>query len=155
MRLSTSNNVTFRSASRNESKILASHTVPPNQEVDLGIFGAKEIRDIIKSKAHCLQAGFSSDDIIIKTLDEIRVHYIKKVGLPTYLSQMLGGLGQVQIQHCRLFRENGQQIEMHLNGNYSQPVQRFVAKHFRIDQLPFRVEIYRESNPGQIEVRYL
>src|SRR5262245_5326751 len=72
-------------------------------EVDLDVFGAKEIRDVLKSRAHCLRAGFPPQHIIIATLNEIRDHYILKVGLPTYLSQMLGDLGKAQIQYCTLY----------------------------------------------------
>ncbi|NJN97625.1 MAG: hypothetical protein HC875_27875 [Anaerolineales bacterium] len=64
----------------------------PGPAVDLDVFGTKEIRDVLKSRAHCLRAGFPSNHIIIVTLNEIRNHYILKVGLPTYLSQMLGEL---------------------------------------------------------------
>ena len=127
----------------------------PALAVDLDIFGAKEIRDILKSKAHCLQAGFSPNHVIIKTLDDIREHYILKVGLPTYLSQMLGGLATVQTQHCTFYKEDGRPIKMHLNGHHNQAVQRFIAGQFRKNELQFRVEVRQETNPRRTEVRYL
>lgn len=123
--------------------------------VDFDIFGAKEIRDVLKNKAHCLRAGFPPNHIIIATLNEIRDRYILRVGLPTYLSQMLGELATVQVQYCTLYAEDGHRIEIHLNGNHNQPVQRFIAKVFGKDNLPFKVEVYRESSPDGVEVRYL
>ena len=118
-------------------------------------FGAKEIRDILKSKAHCLQAGFSPDDVIIKTLNEIRADYIREVGLLTYLSQMLGPLATTPMRYCALYGEDGRRVGSYSNGQHNQPVQRFIARHFRVETLPFKVEICQEANPDQVEVRYL
>ena len=124
-------------------------------EADFSVFGAKEIRDILKSKVHCLRAGFPSNHIIIRTLNEIRDHYIMKVGLPTYLSQMLGPIGKVPIKDCKLYAENGRRIEFHLNGNYNQPVQKFIAKQFGNNNLPAMVEAHLETNSDRVEIRYL
>jgi len=123
--------------------------------VDFTIFGAREIRDVLKSKAHCLEAGFPPNHIIIETLNEIRTQYVLRVGIATYLSQMLGELGTVQMQHCALFTEDGRRIECHLNGNHNQPIQRYIARQFQEDNLPFRVEVRRESTSSRVEVRYL
>ena len=134
----------------------SNHVYPiPSSEVDFSIFGAREIRDILKSKAHCLKAGFSADHFIIKTLDEIRDQYIVRVGLPTYLSQMLGPAGKIPIKDCKLYTANGSQIEVHLNGNFNQPVQRFIVKQFGQKNLPAVVEAIVNSNSRQVEVRYL
>lgn len=123
-------------------------------ELDFSIFKAREIRDILKSKAHCLQAGFSPNHAIIVTLNEIRNHYLLNVGLPTYLSQMLGEVGQVQIRYCNLYSENGHRLELQPN-NPHQPLQRFIREHFHWDELPFKVEIRKEPTSDHIEVRYL
>jgi hypothetical protein len=127
----------------------------PAQDVDFSLFGAKEIRDVLKNKAHCLHAGFPPDHIIIETLNEIRDHYMLRVGLPTYLSQMLGELATVPVRYCTLYTEDGHRIKVRVNGNHSQPVQRFIAKQFRKDNLPFKVEIHKESPPDRVEIRYL
>ena len=124
-------------------------------DVDFSMFGTREIRDVLKSRAHCLRAGFSSNHIIIKTLNEIRDNYIQRVGLATYLSQMLGPIGKVPVEQCRLYGENGRQIEIQLNGNHTQPVQRFIASRFHWEALPTRVEVLNKANPSQVEVRYL
>lgn len=124
-------------------------------EVDFTIFGAAEIRDVLKSKAHCLRAGFSANHFIIKTLNEIRDNYIQRVGLPTYLSQMLGPVGTVPIEFCTLYNEHGGKIGLHLNGNCQQPLQRFIAKHFEWNKLPAVVEIQSNSPKNKIEIRYL
>jgi hypothetical protein len=127
----------------------------PSSDVDFSIFGAREIRDILKSKAHCLKAGFPANHFIIKTLNEIRDQYIKRVGLPTYLSQMLGPAGKVPIKDCKLYTGGGRQIELHLNGNFNQPVQKFITKQFGQDKLPAVVEATIDSNSGRVEIRYL
>ena len=126
-----------------------------NSQVDFGVFGTREIRDVLKSRAHCLQAGFSPDHIIIKTLNEIRDHYLLKVGLPTYLSQMLGALGNTRIEYCTLYKANGQRMNIHLNGNHTQPVQQFIARQFGADNLPTKITMRTMSNPDRVEVRYL
>lgn len=123
--------------------------------VDFSVFGAKEIRDVLKNKAHCLRAGFPPDHMIIATFNEIRNHYMLRVGLPTYLSQMLGDLATVPMQYCKLYTEGCQRIEINLNGSHNQSVQRFIAKWFGKDNLPFMVEVHKGPNPGRTEVRYL
>ncbi len=144
---------TSRSRSRNGRK--ATGGVPPGESVDFSIFGAKEIRDVLKNKAHCLRAGFPPKHVIIATFNEIRDHYILRVGLPTYLSQMLGGSATAPMQYCTLYSEDGRRIEINLNGSHNQPMQRFIAKWFGKDDLPFKVEVRRGSKPGRAEVRYL
>jgi hypothetical protein len=124
-------------------------------KVDLSVFKAQEIRNILKSKAHCLQAGLPLDHTIISTFDEIRDDYMERVGLATYLSQMLGHLANVPVQNCAFFDESERPIEIHHNGNGQQPVQRFVARQFGRKNLPFRVDIRRQTDSGRIETRYL
>jgi len=133
----------------------ASDTLLSDDSVDFSIFGAREIRDVLKNKAHCLRAGFPPDHIIITTFNEIRDYYLLRVGLPTYLSQMLGELATVPMRDCRLYGEDCRRIEISLNGSHNQPVQRFIAKWFAEDNLPFKVEVYKESSPDRTEVRYL
>ena len=86
-----------------------------SKEVDLSVFKAREIRNILKSKAHCLRAGFPLDHMILSVLDEIRDDYVKRVGLATYLSQMLGDLANVSVQDCAFFDESERLIEVNLN----------------------------------------
>jgi len=153
MRVTLEKSVTRRTPTRrNHSLEEASN---PASGVDFSIFGAKEIRDVLKSKAHCLDAGFSPNHVIIATLNEIRDQYMLKVGLPTYISQMLGEVGTVQMRHCTLYGEDNRRIEIHLNGNHNQPVQRFIARRFQRSDLPFKVEVRRGTHPSQVEVRYL
>ncbi len=141
--------------STNNGRRTATETPPPDESVDFSIFGAKEIRDILKNKAHCLRAGFPPDHIIITTFDEIRDNYILRVGLRTYLSQMLGEVATVPMQYCKLYTESCRCIELNMNGNHNQPVQRFIAKQFGRDNLPFKVEVRRDPNSDRIDVRYL
>jgi hypothetical protein len=125
------------------------------EEVDLSVFKTQEVRSILKSKAHCLQAGFPLDHMIFAVFDEILDDYVKRVGLATYLSQMLGGLANVPAQNCAFFDESEQPIKVYLNGNGQQPVQRFVARQFGRENLPFRVDIRKPPDFNQIETRYL
>lgn len=126
-----------------------------SMEVNYSVFGAKEIRDVLKSREHCLRAGFPANHVIIVTLNEIRDQYILKVGLPTYLSQMMGEVAKTPVQDCILYDKIGRPIELHLTKNQNQPVQRFIVQQFGKDNLPYRVEIRRESAPDKIEIRYL
>jgi hypothetical protein len=119
------------------------------------VFGAKEIRDLLKNKAHCLRAGFPPNHILIAILNEIRDRYILRVGLPTYLSQMLGKLSTARVDHCTLYSEGWHPIKINLRGNHNQPLLRFLAKQFGWDNLPFMVEVRGEADPNQVQVRYL
>jgi hypothetical protein len=127
-------------------------TANTKARVDFDVFGAKEIRDVLKSRTHCLRAGFPARHIIIATLNEIRNHYILKVGVPTYLSQMLG---EAPIQYCTLYDLSDQALQLDLKHHQTQPLQRFIAQCFQWDELPFKVEVRKEDDPGRIEVRYL
>lgn len=156
MQVAVSKEIIIDMPSRNGDGVRkASSTSKHKQEVDFSIFGAREIRDILKSKAHCLHAGFSANHVIIRTLNQIRDHYIDKVGLATYLSQMLGPVANAQLQHCILYNENGRQIELYLNGNCNEPLQRFIAKHFASNTLPAMVEVRNTPDCNRVEVRYL
>lgn len=125
------------------------------EEADLSVFKAREIRDILKSKAHCLRASFPLDNTIISVFDEIRDDYVKRVGLATYLSQMLGDLANVPVRNCAFFDASEQPIEVHLDSNGQQPVQRFVARQFGPKNVPFRVDVRRQPDSSRIETRYL
>jgi hypothetical protein len=138
-----------------DDQIAVGTVTVPTSSVDLSVFGAQEIRDVLKNKAHCLRAGFPPDHILITTFNEIRNHYLRRVGLSTYLSQMLGKLSTAQIRYCSLYAEDRHPIEVRSNGDCNQPVQRFIAKQFNSNDLPFVVEVQSETDPDRIEVRYL
>jgi hypothetical protein len=125
------------------------------EEVDLSIFRAQEVRNILRSKAHCLRAGFPLDHMIISVFHEILDDYKERVGLATYLSQMLGDLANIPVQNCAFFDESEHPIEVHLNSNGQQPVQRFIAQQFGRKNLPFRVDVRRQLDSSRIETRYL
>ena len=119
-------------------------------------FGVKEIRSVLKNKAHYLSIGISANDKIIETLNEIRQQYIYQVGLTTYLREMLGELGRTPMQYCALYMEDGHRVELKRNGNYRQSVHRFIARQFQLHgQLPFKVEIHSQHNLNHIEICYL
>jgi hypothetical protein len=118
-------------------------------------FDVDEMKDVLQSKANCLRAGFNPHDLIIQTFDEIRKHYILRVGLPVYLGQMLGELGHVPIEQCVLYREDGGRITIHPSGNTRQSLRQFIMRQFRLDKLPFKVEVRNTLNPTQIEICYL
>lgn len=154
MPIRSENIAMIQAASRKDSEV-SYEAVFSNNDLDLDVFGAKEVRDVLKSRAHCLRAGFSIQHVIIATLNEIRNHYILKVGLPTYLSQMLGEVAKAPIQDCLLYDFNDQPIALDLNHNPRQPLQRFIAQRFQWDELPWRIEICKEGDSERIETRYL
>lgn len=141
--------------STNNGRRTAKEIPLPDDRVDFSIFAAKEIRDVLKNKAHCLRAGFPPDHIIIQTFDDIRDHYLLRIGLRTYLSQMLGEVATAPMQYCKLYTAGCRCIELSLNGDHNQPVQRFIAKHFGRGNLPFKVEVRRDPHSDRVEVRYL
>ena len=119
-------------------------------------FNTNEIKYILANKAYCLGIGFSAQDTIIRTFDEIREHYIQKIGLRAYLREMLGDLGHTPIRHCALYHEEGHLMELQLNGNYRQSVHRFIANQFQLKgSLPFRVEIRKQGYLNQAAICYL
>ena len=124
-------------------------------KVDWSVFKAQDIRDILKSKAHCLQAGFPLNHAIILTFEEILDNYVTRVGLKTYLSQMLGNLANVPAQNCAFFDEHNRLIDIHLHDGKRQPVQKLIARQFNQKHLPFRIDIRKRSDSEQTETRYL
>jgi hypothetical protein len=69
---------------------------------------------------------------------------------------MLGPLGNTPIHHCVLFDQADRPIQMFLaDHNLHQPLQRFIAKNFPWNELPFRIEVRHPSDPDRVEVRYL
>jgi hypothetical protein len=116
---------------------------------------AEEIKDVVRSRAHCLQVGLSANDALLKTFEDIRQSYIMQVGLSTYLAEMLGDFGKVPMRYCTLYNEAGQEIEADLADKEYQPVQRFIVRHFRLDALPFKVVIRSRLNLNQVEICYL
>jgi hypothetical protein len=124
-------------------------------KVDLNAFKAQDIRDILKSKAHCLQAGFPVNHSIIVTFEEILDNYVNRVGLRTYLSQMLGNLANIPAHNCAFFDENNRAIDVYPYSDGKQPVQKFIARQFNSKLLPFRVDIRKQSDSRQVETRYL
>jgi hypothetical protein len=118
-------------------------------------FGIEEIKYVLKSKADCLKAGLPSNDMIIRTLDDIRNQYIRVVGLSDYLSQMLGELGQVPIQYCTLYHEDGTRIEPTPVNDQHLPIHRFIADQFQREHLPFKIEVYFETGLRPVEICYL
>lgn len=149
-------NVVMTRIVNQEDRKFSNEFAAANANIDFDMFGAKEIRDVLKSRAHCLRAGFSARHIIIMTLNEIRDHYILKIGLPTYLSQMLGEVAKAPIQDCTLYDPRDQVIKLNLDPTtQKQSLQRFIAQRFQWNELPFRIEVCKDGNRERIEVRYL
>jgi hypothetical protein len=96
--------------------------------LNFDIFQAPEIRDLLKTKAHLLRAGLSADHVVIETFSQIVAVYRRRVGLETFLSQMLGEIATTPIQDCQLYRASGEPVDTH--GAHGQPVQRFIARGF-------------------------
>jgi hypothetical protein len=118
-------------------------------------FGAQEIRDVVKCRAHLIEiAGFPPSHVIIITLTQIRDHYISRVGMPTYLSQMLGDVVKIPIRMCRLIWEDGNTFDGKLELEHpNMVVQRFIRKYYRIHNLPYKV-IYGLTTDVE-QVKYL
>jgi hypothetical protein len=118
-------------------------------------FGAQEIRDVVKCRAHLIEvAGFPRNHVIIITLTQIRDHYISRVGMPAYLSQMLGDIAKIPIRMCKLIWEDGNTFDGKLELERSDmAVQHFIRKHYRIHTLPYVIEAH--LGVEQVQTRYL
>jgi hypothetical protein len=112
-----------------------------------------QIRDLLKTRTHCLQAGFPITHPLIVTLNKLIGEYIVRVGLATYLSEMLGPVATTSIYNCTLYDQANRPLKLKLK-NYEQPLQNFIKEQFLLDNLPSRVEI-KKAPQGQLEVRYL
>jgi hypothetical protein len=85
------------------------------EEINYSVFEAQDVRLVLKNRSQCLRAGFPISHPIIVTFNEIRDEYIKRVGLATYLSQMLGPLAVVPISRCTLYQTDSREIVVHLS----------------------------------------
>lgn len=121
-------------------------------EPDYRIFGAREVRDVLKCRAHCLRAGFTVTDPVIFHLNQIRSYYLVRVGLATYLSEMLGNVATSPIHKCALYDLAGRPVKLDFAARPDQPLQKYIADKFLWDEIPARVEV---SKAGRVEVRYL
>lgn len=114
---------------------------------------ASQIRDLLKTRSHCLQAGFHIKHPLIVALNNIIAEYINRVGLSTYLSEMLGPVATVSTHKCTLYDQQGRPIEIDVR-RCQQPLQRFIKEQFWPHNLPAKVEV-RKDTPVKVEVRYL
>jgi hypothetical protein len=116
-------------------------------------FSSSQIRDLLKTRTHCRQAGFPLTHPLIVALNKLINEYIVRVGLATYLSEMLGPVAKVSIFNCTLYDHTDRPLKLELK-NYQQPLQNFIKEQFLLDNLPAKVEVKKEPQ-GQSEVRYL
>lgn len=104
------------------------------------MFNASEIRDVLKTKAHLLKFGLPARSVEIAALDELILEYRQRVGLATYLSEMLGELATVPVGECQLYWANGERVP--ISGRDDEPVQQFIRRRFLPGQeLPFIVRV--------------
>lgn len=118
------------------------------QRYNGAVFTCQQVRDLVKARGHYLMAGISPQHPTVFDLRQQRDAYIEKVGLSTYLSQMLDNIAQVPVDKCILGWEDGQVMEF---AGQAEPVQRHIKRHFAQD-LPFVVETNR---CGWVEAKFL
>lgn len=109
--------------------------------LNLDLLTTADVRDVLKCKAHLLRVGIPPDFVAVETLTVIINHYRERVGLKTYLSQMLGELAETPVSECALYWMNGERIK--LTG--SRPLQRFIWRAFPDGILPFMVKVGEET----------
>lgn len=113
--------------------------------LNLDLLTTADVRDVLKCRAHLLRVGVPFEYAAVVTLTIIIDHYRHKVGLPKYLSEMLGEMANVPVKDCRLYWQSGERIETPAASE--QPVLRFLRR-FGGGILPFMVK-------ANEEVRYL
>jgi len=111
---------------------------------------AQEIRTILKTRAILLRCGFLPKHNAVLTLSLMRDAYALEVGLPVYLSQMLGPVANVPLSQCMLYSADGQPVEVKCS---ELPVQRFIAQRYTVETMPWVVEYYELGS--DVVTRYL
>jgi hypothetical protein len=115
---------------------------------------AREVRDYVKAKAHLIQSERPDPlidllrPLLVICLRIIRDDYIRQVGLPTYLSQMLYKQSAEPMSRCTLVWSGGRRVQ----GVDGQQVQKYIAARCGND-LPDIVRI-RLGDGKEVE-RYL
>lgn len=104
--------------------------------LNLDLLTTADVRDVLKTRAHLLRVGVPFEYAAVVTLTIIIDHYRHKVGLPKYLSEMLGEMANVPVKDCRLYWQSGERVPV--SGDGGQPVLRFLRR-FGGGVLPFRV----------------
>lgn len=116
--------------------------------------GVREVRDYVKVKAHLMklkQPDPLTDllkPVLILCLKIIRNDYVRRVGLPTYLSQMLLSESTELMANCTLIWSGGRRAQ----GVDGQQVQKYIAARCAGD-LPDIVRI--QLGDGKEVERYL
>lgn len=108
-----------------------------SDRLDLVNFGAQEIRLCLKLRALFIEAGLSAESETIRLLNEIRDHYLRRVGMAAYLSQMLGPLAVIEAGQVALCNERGEPLARKLSAEQcSLQIQRYLAG---FERLPYQV----------------
>lgn len=124
--------------------------------INFGTLTTEQVRLTVRLRGEMLALGYRPNSTLIVELDLIRVAYIERVKLPTYVNHMLGEIGPAPVRDCRLYWPDGSRIEIKFRGPGDQPVEQYIAKRFAWDTLPARVEYDGPRDSGsQGKVRYL
>ncbi len=121
--------------------------------IDFTYFGAREIRDVVKTRGHLLKAGFLPHSPAVNLLTWIRDRYVLRVGLGDYISQMLDKAATVSVRYCMLVSEDGGVLAGSGVVRPEPALQHFIRANYGIDDLPYQVEV--EVGQDMHEVRYL
>lgn len=110
----------------------------------------QEVRILMQAKAILIRSG--ADARAVSHLNRLRDVYVRRVGLATYLSQMLTSVATIEARQCVLGWRDGRVADQEsFRGEGNRPVQRYIRAHYR-DDLPCVVEALIK---GRVEVRYL
>lgn len=74
------------------------YQVDAHFEKNLDLFDAQDMRLILQQRVKWLAAGLTVNHPLVRTLDEIRQAYIRRVGVSVYLKQMLKTTEQINEQ---------------------------------------------------------
>ena len=112
-------------------------------------FTCRQIRDVVRTRGHYLQAGAGPDNQIVEGLKRARDTYRADVGLSTYLSQMLGKCATEKMRFCALGWDDGRVL---YGAGCTYPewtAQRYIRTYYHND-LPFVVEVATENGTKAI-----
>lgn len=75
------------------------------------MLSCQQVRRLVISRGTMLDAGYLADDPAIMALTEIREEYRKRVGMSTYLSEMLGPMANCVMWMCQVTYPDGRRID--------------------------------------------
>ena len=117
------------------------------------VLDCAEIRPFVKGRGILMRKGYRADAAPVVECSKLIDRYLYHVGLPTYLSQMLGRLATVSMYRCMLGWLDGRILVGRICEHPRMQAQQFLKYKVGIKDLPYVVEVTLEE--GLVVARYV